>query len=436
MEHIIVVDLGYGDAGKGTTVDWLCASAPVHRPVAAVVRFNGGAQAAHNVITPDGRHHTFAQFGSGTLHGTPTYLSRFMMVEPLALIAEAEHLAALGVARPLSLLAIDREALLTTPYHRALNRAAEHARGTGRHGSCGIGIGQTASYALDHSGDAPRVGDCQTPSRMARKLRVLHDHAAARIQAWGGSPSDLPPVEICVEAYGAFANSVRTVDESHLRTLIRTGPVVFEGAQGVLLDEWHGFHPYTTWSMCAFDNAETLLAGAGSAGCALRLGVVRTYTTRHGPGPMVTEDATLTAALPEPHNLHGAWQGAFRAGHFDAVAHRYAIRAAGGIDALAVTHLDATTRHRLGYCDTYQDEHGSLTEIPLIAGHDLDRRRRLTDRLLHATAKTAQGPADADEWPPLIADALGAPVLITSNGPNRRDKRACSHADMTAAVVR
>ena len=76
------------------------------------------------MITPDGRHHTFAQFGSGTLHGTPTYLSRFMMVEPLALIAEAEHLAALGVARPLSLLAVDREALLTTPYHRALNRAA------------------------------------------------------------------------------------------------------------------------------------------------------------------------------------------------------------------------------------------------------------------------------------------------------------------------
>jgi adenylosuccinate synthase len=426
VEHIIAVDLGYGDAGKGTTVDWLCASAPVRRPVAAVVRFNGGAQAAHNVIAPDGRHHTFAQFGSGTLHGTPTYLSRFMMVEPLALIAEAEHLAALGVARPLSLLAVDREALLTTPYHRALNRAAEQARGAARHGSCGIGIGETASYALLHPSDAPRVGDCRARASMARKLRLLRDHAVARIESWvggGDSARNLPAVEACLEAFGAFADSVPTVDETYLRTLVRAGPVVFEGAQGVLLDEWHGFHPFTTWSMCAFDNAETLLADAGSAGQALRLGVVRTYTTRHGPGPLVTEDAALTAALPERHNRHGAWQGAFRAGHFDAVAHRYAIHAAGGVDALAVTHLDAVRRHHLGYCDAYLDERGPLTDLPLIAGHDLDRRQRQTVRLLRATAKPAPGPADADEWPTLIGEALGTRVLITSHGPGRRDKR-------------
>ena len=102
-EHVIVADLGYGDAGKGTVVDWLCATRPVH----AVIRFNGGAQAAHNVVLPDGRHHTFAQFGSGTLRGVPTHLSRFVVVDPLALSAEAAHLVRLGVPDPFGLLTFD-----------------------------------------------------------------------------------------------------------------------------------------------------------------------------------------------------------------------------------------------------------------------------------------------------------------------------------------
>src|SRR5258707_5943403 len=142
-EHVIVVDLGYGDAGKGTVVDWLCSPGQAGGP-RTVVRFNGGAQAAHNVVTQDGRHHTFAQFGSGTLSapGTRTYLSRFMLVDPLALVGEAEHLARLGVAAPLALVAIDRDALLTTPYHQAANRAREAARGAARHGSCGMGVGE------------------------------------------------------------------------------------------------------------------------------------------------------------------------------------------------------------------------------------------------------------------------------------------------------
>ena len=89
MNHVIVVDLGYGDSGKGGVVDWLCANPGVGwlgsaGPVHAVVRFNGGAQAAHNVVTPDGRHHTFAQFGSGSFTpGVRTHLSRFMLVDPL-----------------------------------------------------------------------------------------------------------------------------------------------------------------------------------------------------------------------------------------------------------------------------------------------------------------------------------------------------------------
>lgn len=133
-------------------------------------------------------------------------------------------------------------------------------------------------------------------------------------------------------------------DGAHLARVLRTGSVVFEGAQGVLLDEWHGFHPYTTWSTTTFANAEALLAESGRSCPARRLGVVRAYTTRHGPGPHMTEDRELAALLPEPHNGTGAWQGAFRVGHFDAVAHAYAVEVCGGVDALALTHLDAPAR--------------------------------------------------------------------------------------------
>jgi hypothetical protein len=117
-EHTTVVDLSYGDAGKGSVVDWLCS--PVARmegrPVHAVVRFNGGAQAAHRVVSADGRQHVFSQFGSGTFWpGVQTHLSRFVLVEPLALAAEAEHLATLGIEAPLARITVDRRALLTTP---------------------------------------------------------------------------------------------------------------------------------------------------------------------------------------------------------------------------------------------------------------------------------------------------------------------------------
>src|SRR5512146_3203468 len=113
---ILVADLGYGDAGKGSIVDYLTRLTNAH----TVVRYNGGAQAAHNVITPDGRHHTFSQFGSGTfVPGTRPHLSRFMMVHPLAMLAEERHLRALGIPDAFRRVSVDREALVTTPFQQS-----------------------------------------------------------------------------------------------------------------------------------------------------------------------------------------------------------------------------------------------------------------------------------------------------------------------------
>jgi adenylosuccinate synthase len=435
-QHAIVVDLGYGDAGKGGIVDWLCqvgGGAAAGEPVHTVVRFNGGAQAAHNVVTPDGRHHTFAQFGSGTLNapGRRTFLSRFMLVDPLALVGEAEHLASLGVADPLALVAIDRDALLTTPYHQAANRAREVARGAARHGSCGMGIGETAAYALDHPADAPRIGDCQAPRTLTRKLALLRDRVAAGVigaaaagsGAAGGAASDsLPPVEDVAAAYRAIAARVTITGEGHLASLLRRpGSVVFEGAQGVLLDEWRGFHPYTTWSTTTFGNAEALLAEAGMPGAALRLGVTRAYLTRHGPGPFVTEDPTLE--LPEPHNQAGRWQGPVRRGHLDAVALRYAIEACGGVDAVALTHLDTAAAHpgQLRVCHAYRIGQGLTDHLAPGPAQDLDYQQRLTGMLL--TARPVYGdPVDPGDWPDVVAQIAGAPVTICSHGPAAASK--------------
>ncbi len=408
-QHRIVCGLGFGDEGKGSVTDFLCSpdsAAPAH----AVVRFNGGAQAAHNVVTPDGRHHTFAQFGSGSFTpGVRTHLSRFMLVDPLALAAEAAHLASVGVGDALGRLTVDRDALLTTPYHRAANRARERARGQYRHGSCGMGIGETARYALQNPADAPRVADCRAPRALATKLARLRDRLTAEL-----GPLDAPGVPDVCDAYRAFAAAVAVTGSGYLRQLLRAGPVVFEGAQGVLLDEWRGFHPYTTWSTTTFANAETLLAEAGQT--ALRLGVVRSYLTRHGHGPFVTDDPTLE--LSEPHNRYGAWQGTFRAGHLDAVALRYAVEVAGGVDALAVTHLDTAARAPLRLCRAYQAGDQRLTRIAPGPERDLEWQERLTGMLLRARPVYEDPGRD---WPGVIEDALGVPVALRSYGPVRSD---------------
>lgn len=464
--HVIVVDLGYGDAGKGTIVDWLCArsaqsqsnarsprTAPSTRsaegaqgrPVQAVVRFNGGAQAAHHVLARGGARgaghstghsaehsgepHAFAQFGSGTFtRGTCTFLSRFMLVDPLALVAEAEHLERLGVPDPFGLVAVDRDALLTTPYHRAANQAREEARGEGRHGSCGMGIGETASYALEHPGDAPRAGDIASRRALINKLGKLRDRLPV-----SGAP--VPPPDDVADVYRAVAQRLTLTGDGYLKKLLRQGPVVFEGAQGVLLDEWRGFHPYTTWSTTTFANAETLLREADDAAGATRLGVTRAYQTRHGPGPFPTEDPTL--AIPEPHNANGRWQGPFRTGHLDAVALGYAAEVTGGVDAVALTHLDTARGHAgdLRICRAY-DVHGrTVSRIEPGPPKDLGYQESLTAMLLKAcpvydaperdpAAGIAPDPAqDTEEyWADAVAGIVGAPAVIRSRGPAVTDK--------------
>lgn len=423
----LTLDLGFGDAGKGSFVDFLCRHDHAH----TVVRYNGGAQAGHRVVTPDGREHVFSQFGSGTLAGAATHLSRFMLVEPLAMMAEAAHLRELGIANPFAALTIDENALLTTPFHRAVNRLKELARGNGRHGSCGLGIGETAVDALTHPRTVPRIGDLRHPDTLRAKLAFVQ---ATNLEKVLPLRPSLPDKEIVwqelavledsgwvdwlLEEYGRFFTLAPIVPASHLHQLLhRPGTVVFEGAQGVLLDEWVGFHPHTTWSNITFANAETLLQEAGYSGTVARLGLTRAYATRHGAGPFVSEDAGLTQLLPDARNGRHAWQQGFRVGWLDLLLLRYALEVVGSVDYLAVSCLDRVADlPEIQLCTAYQHGGQRLERLtPSPQPRDLVYQAQLT-QLLHECRPILEEVADPSALLNRLVRELGLPIGVVSWG--------------------
>src|SRR5579884_571462 len=177
---IVTVGLGFGDEGKGAAVDFLTRRFEAD----LVVRYCGGSQAGHNVELPDGRRHTFSQFGAGTLapQRPRTYLGPNVIIDPAALRREAGHLAELGVAEPARLLVVHPHCLVTTFWHRALNRARELSRGADGHGTCGQGIGETRSYWLRYGGDAVRAADLRDPEALRDKLELLRQRVLLDVQ--------------------------------------------------------------------------------------------------------------------------------------------------------------------------------------------------------------------------------------------------------------
>lgn len=454
----LVAGLGYGDEGKGTIVDWLAREERTD----LVVRYNGGAQAAHNVVVADGRHHTFAQLGSGTFAGVPTLLSRHMLVDPLALFAEARHLEAIGVRGTLDRLAVEGAARVTTPLHVAANRLREMAR-TGRHGSCGMGIGETMEDWLAVGDGALFVRDLFDRGVTRDKLLALRARKVASLDAaLRALPSseaasrerfvleDDGTIDACLDAYVAFTQRVHVVGEDFLAREVRQAAhVVFEGAQGVLLDQDFGFQPHTTWTDITYGNARELLASIDFRGDVERLGVLRAYATRHGAGPFVSEDPALARLSSHDHNGWGEWQHGFRSGAFDLVATRYALDVIGGVDRLAITNVDRldlvcgdvpVTVAYEGHVDAalFRGDGRRIDAIRVRRPFDLAHQERLTRALFAArplNVRLAKA-AYASE----IAARLGVPLGITSHGPRAEDKVRCAgvarHGAGEAAATR
>lgn len=428
----IVFDLGFGDAGKGLVTDYWVRS----RGARVVVRFNGGAQAGHNVITPDGRHHTFAQLGAGTfVPGVETVLSQHMVVHPTALAVEAEHLASLGVQDALARLLVSERALVVTPFQQAAGRLRELARGASKHGSCGAGVGETVRDALAAEHDALRIRDLRpNAGARARLIQLQADKRAelapilAQLEAHPLAAPERAILERAdiadrwLEAAIAITSRIRVRDDAALSDhILACGSAVFEGAQGVLLDEWRGFHPYTTWSTCTPDSARALAEPIFGARALTTIGVLRTFATRHGAGPFPTERADRLG-LDDPHNVAGPWQGALRIGDFDAVLARYALEVSGHVDGIALTHLDALARIASpALCDAYLRSDGTrITRLPPSAGRDLEHQARLTALLERITPALTGARGDFVD---AIEHALARPVVLTSHGPTAHHVR-------------
>ena len=477
----VIVDLGYGDAGKGSLVDALTARTGARLNV----RFNGGGQAAHNVVLPDGRHHTFSQFGSGMFDPcVKTYLSRHFLWNPIAMQAEAESLDAeiakdengLPAGKVMSRTFVDKAALVVTPWHQAMNRLREFARDGGRHGdcgrdggrhgSCGVGIGEAMLEARDRPYLSLRAGDLLDWT--VEKLRWhLEEVAEDNLAIWSRlyreyyQDAKIPDFILkdydflftkdaplkCAALFSRIAAATPMVDGAAEQGKLfdDTEDVIFEGAQGILIDERHGFDPHTTWSTCTSRNARQILKEIGWQGRTKVVGALRAYAVRHGAGPFVTEDHYMQ--FMDEHNHFNDWQGQPRFGWFDAVASHYAMRAEWessfdyahynsppGIHALAITNLDRM--HRLNHagipwriCTGYEWEGcGPLVFEP---GCFSPIESRIAGLPTGMTAALFQaGPVygrtgntdDGDDLLAAIEGLLRCPIEIVSQGPTKDDK--------------
>lgn len=412
----LVLGLGFGDEGKGSVVDWLArqSAAP---PL--IVRWNGGPQAAHHVVTDDGRVHCFAQFGSGSfVDGARTHLGPEMAVDLYALHVEAAVLATVGVPGALARLSIDPRAVLVTPWHAIVNQVREVLRGRGRHGTTGRGVFEAKLGRARIT--AGELDEPDIAARLDRLRRELAATAHALIAADAAPPAvarelaaradDRDLLDVYLDAVRALAAAGVAIS----RDVPRADEILLEGAQGALLDRDHGFFPHVTPSWVTRGAAERALRDLQLAGPLECWGVLRAYHTRHGEGPFPSEDPALRAQLPEPHNPDTGAAGAMRIGWFDAVLARWALDFAGPVDRLVVTCLDrvATLAHPMLVSAWNAGAVTDLAPLPSAVRNELA-----------ATATPVLRPIERGGYIAALERALGRSIELTSWGMAAGDKR-------------
>jgi adenylosuccinate synthase len=259
MQAFCLLGMCFGDEGKGAATDSLARQFPGEDVL--IVRYNGACQAAHNVITPEGKHHCFSQFGAGMLanKNVRTHLSRFMLVEPFSMINESR---ALNVLTPFiwGRTTVDARAPIITPFCKYLNQLRERSRGKNRHGSCGRGVGVTRELQIRFNDDERvlRAGDLRDEKLTFEKLNIQLKEIFNEMQDLEKQVGEDPSSERehrramleWVTRYSVWPASI--VDE-----MPKSAVAIFEGAQGVMLDETHGTAPHNTWTNTTFENADT-----------------------------------------------------------------------------------------------------------------------------------------------------------------------------------
>lgn len=318
-----VIGLGFGDEGKGMAVAHETARA-VHDGLTPVnVRFNGGPQAAHNVriVTDEGHvlHHTHSQLGSGTMLGAITVITDGMLFDPFSMGPEALHMARITgrtLSQVIGNVHVDELCPVVLPIHAAVNRALEEDRGDARHGSTGSGIG--VARACEDAGDdvCVRVCDLLIEDELSDKLECVISWLERRFDVRIDADDVYAMASnASIELYELLDAGMQTYRRgSPIHRMLQDGRhgIVFEGSQGMLLDERYGWFPHVTYGDMTDAKVRDLLDGTGVAH--RTIGVTRSYQTRHGAGPMPSEG---TAHIEDVDNGESEWAGKMRSGLLD-----------------------------------------------------------------------------------------------------------------------
>jgi adenylosuccinate synthase len=431
--NVVVVGTQWGDEGKGKVVDWLTDHAQ------GVVRFQGGHNAGHTLVI-HGRKTALQLVPSGVMReGVACYIGNGVVVDAVHLLSEIQRLESIGV-EVRSRLFISDSCALILPFHAEVDRAREALResgGTGRIGTTGKGIGP--AYEDKVARRALRIQDLRHPQRFAQRLtELLALHNAALSGYLGSQPMEFQPIyeramQVADELRPMFADVGYALHQSHLRG----ERLLFEGAQGTLLDIDHGTYPYVTSSNCVAGHAAAG-SGVGPQMLHYRLGITKAYTTRVGGGPFPTE---LSIEQPGSvgHHLSSVGQErgtvtgrARRCGWLDAAALRRAM-IINGISGLCVTKLDVLDGlSEVRVCSGYSLD-GRIVDILPLDADDIARCEPIYESFEGWTEPTVgltrwdQLPTGARQYLQRVQEMIGVPIDMVSTGPDRDDTIVLRH---------
>jgi adenylosuccinate synthase len=417
LANVVVIGAQWGDEGKGKITDLLSRSADL------VVRYQGGVNAGHTVVVKD---QTFKLhlIPSGILYpDTECVIGSGTVIDPAALIAELDMLDDLGISS--SNLFISNAAHITMPYHRLIDQAAEERRGNNKIGTTKRGIGPT--YADKSERIGLRMIDLLDHHNLADQIKWVIDYKNGILEKLYDIPALSP--EAVLEEYSVYAERLRphVVDSSlHVYNAIQQRKnVLFEGAQGTLLDLDHGTYPYVTSSNPVAGGA-CIGTGIGPTVIDRVIGVAKAYTTRVGEGPFPTE---LTCQVGDRLCTRGAEFGTTtgrrrRCGWFDGVIGRYAVRI-NGLDCLAITKLDVLDdAEEIKVCVAYDLDGSRCEELPSSA------QAFARCQPIYKTLPGWQQPTDhcrslsdlpraALDYLKFLAELMDVPIAIVSLGASR-----------------
>jgi len=420
MPAIVLIGAQWGDEGKGKVTDLLGGQ------VGYVVRYQGGNNAGHTVVTPDGEKYALHLLPSGVLTpGCTPVIGNGVVVDPKVLIDEIDGLEQRGLS--CERLLISADAHLIMPHHRALDKVTERFLGSARIGTTGRGIGPAYGDKLARVGI--RMQDLLDPGILRQKLDlVLREKNQVLVKVYNRKGIEVSAV---FEEYLEYADRLRPyIADTRLilaQALGRGETVLLEGAQATLLDVDHGTYPFVTSSNPTAGGA-CVGSGIPPTQISQVIGVAKAYTTRVGSGPFPTElfDDNGQHLVKIGHEYGTTTGRERRAGWFDAVVARYAVRV-NGITDLVVTKLDVMSgMEKVPICVGYEVEGERLSEMPMTqtAFHHATPVYEQLDGWWEDISKARtwdELPAAAQRYVTRIEELSGARVSVVGVGPGREE---------------